>query len=394
MSKRPPDLDEAFAVLEVSSTASAEEVRRAYLRKLKRHPPERDPEGFMRLREAFDLARLAASVPERSSGSSDPVEGLTGDQPPGEAPASREGEVVHVDADVVLPYLARLADLPDSAPPEERVAIAREAVADLPDSAEAQWFLVDVLDFTRQPRAMVEALATGHARGWPGFLLRLALEAPEELTPSHLEDALRCQDPVLRLVLARLLLERHGPEPLRALWEAVESRLTREEELLAPLLPFFAELLLALVVVDAIEEARALYRRIDQRLEALGGLVSYAGRMTWVASEELLIYANDLPPEVCRSFARALLQPERGELALYPLKNAISRYPDSMELLLPRLEERAPALYGLLGAVSAEVFHREPEMEFNDWHRSLTRGLLLFVVLLILALFVGLFALE
>src|SRR5260221_451898 len=32
-------------------------LRRIYLRKLKDHPPERDPDGFRELREAFELAR-------------------------------------------------------------------------------------------------------------------------------------------------------------------------------------------------------------------------------------------------------------------------------------------------------------------------------------------------
>jgi len=43
--------------LGVDADASALIVRRAYLRGVKAHPPERDPEGFARLREAFDVAR-------------------------------------------------------------------------------------------------------------------------------------------------------------------------------------------------------------------------------------------------------------------------------------------------------------------------------------------------
>src|SRR5690606_35756652 len=50
-------LDEARTLLGVDATASADEVRRAYLRLVKRHRPDRDPVGFQRIRRAFDLIR-------------------------------------------------------------------------------------------------------------------------------------------------------------------------------------------------------------------------------------------------------------------------------------------------------------------------------------------------
>ena len=50
------NLLEAFAELGVESTASPRDARRAYLRLLKTRKPETDPSGFMRLREAFELA--------------------------------------------------------------------------------------------------------------------------------------------------------------------------------------------------------------------------------------------------------------------------------------------------------------------------------------------------
>src|SRR5260370_13631418 len=34
-----------------------EQLRRTYLRRLREHPPERDPEGFKRLRRAFEILR-------------------------------------------------------------------------------------------------------------------------------------------------------------------------------------------------------------------------------------------------------------------------------------------------------------------------------------------------
>jgi hypothetical protein len=50
-------LDEALAELGLELGASSDEARRAYLRLLKTRKPEVDPQGFMRLREAYELAR-------------------------------------------------------------------------------------------------------------------------------------------------------------------------------------------------------------------------------------------------------------------------------------------------------------------------------------------------
>ncbi|MBI3974063.1 MAG: J domain-containing protein [Chloroflexi bacterium] len=46
-----------YAVLGVSREASSTEVRLAYLQKVREHSPERDPEGFKRIRAAYELLR-------------------------------------------------------------------------------------------------------------------------------------------------------------------------------------------------------------------------------------------------------------------------------------------------------------------------------------------------
>ncbi|NOY91149.1 MAG: J domain-containing protein [Deltaproteobacteria bacterium] len=51
-------LDEARELLELGADADGRAIRRAYLRAVKRHSPERDPEGFARVREAFELCRV------------------------------------------------------------------------------------------------------------------------------------------------------------------------------------------------------------------------------------------------------------------------------------------------------------------------------------------------
>lgn len=58
-------LDEALALLGVETSATPEEVRRAYLRKIRHRKPEVDPEGFQRLREAYELVRAVGEIPAR-----------------------------------------------------------------------------------------------------------------------------------------------------------------------------------------------------------------------------------------------------------------------------------------------------------------------------------------
>ena len=47
--------DEALRTLGVAADADAQAVRRAYLKLIKLHSPERDPDRFKQIREAFGL---------------------------------------------------------------------------------------------------------------------------------------------------------------------------------------------------------------------------------------------------------------------------------------------------------------------------------------------------
>jgi hypothetical protein len=47
----------ATQVLGLAENASDEEIRTAYLKKVKEHPPDRDPEQFERVRDAYETLR-------------------------------------------------------------------------------------------------------------------------------------------------------------------------------------------------------------------------------------------------------------------------------------------------------------------------------------------------
>lgn len=49
--------EEAREALGVSSNATDAELRAAYVEQVRRHPPDRDPEAFERIRDAYDRLR-------------------------------------------------------------------------------------------------------------------------------------------------------------------------------------------------------------------------------------------------------------------------------------------------------------------------------------------------
>lgn len=57
--------EEALQELEIGWESDPQEIRRSYLRKLKTRKPEVDPEGFRRLREAYDLLTEHAEIIDR-----------------------------------------------------------------------------------------------------------------------------------------------------------------------------------------------------------------------------------------------------------------------------------------------------------------------------------------
>lgn len=49
--------EEARQALNVAAEAGDEEIRAAYVQKVKEHPPDRDPRDFERVRDAYEMLR-------------------------------------------------------------------------------------------------------------------------------------------------------------------------------------------------------------------------------------------------------------------------------------------------------------------------------------------------
>lgn len=54
---RALDAETAVRILGISQDADDDEIRAAYLKKVKEHPPDRAPEQFERVRDAYKLLR-------------------------------------------------------------------------------------------------------------------------------------------------------------------------------------------------------------------------------------------------------------------------------------------------------------------------------------------------
>ncbi len=46
-----------YAVLELSPGCSEDQIRKAYLEQVRKYPPDRDPERFAKIRDAYDQLR-------------------------------------------------------------------------------------------------------------------------------------------------------------------------------------------------------------------------------------------------------------------------------------------------------------------------------------------------
>jgi hypothetical protein len=135
------DSEQAFAELGLVAPASAEAIRRAYLRSVRKHPPERDADGFRRVREAYELLRNAPWLWQVEGEPAVPA--FAPIETPG-TPALREDEAAKFA--LALPSHDVTADLTnaDSRGPSEGSALeAQASPADILVAAEASgvaWF--------------------------------------------------------------------------------------------------------------------------------------------------------------------------------------------------------------------------------------------------------------
>ena len=213
------DLDEARAVLGLDGNIDADSLRRAYLRTLKRFKPERDPEGFQRVRAAYERLEAAPwawsrpspadAADARTAQPATVLEPARADSGPPESPATTLDAAA---GDGHEAYLGPLFDPVDAAADAAaRVEILQRATRERADVAEVFHELASELRFVGAEgweAEAAEALRAGAAAGHPSCAQRLRAEHPDALDDEDL-DALRAErSPGSQRVLAHALAGR------------------------------------------------------------------------------------------------------------------------------------------------------------------------------------------
>jgi hypothetical protein len=242
------DVERARAILGVTAATPIEDVRRAYLRLVRRHNPEVDPEGFVEVRAAFELLRGQAerlNAPEVSAAHD------------GDA-AARVGGAPRA----FLAALAQLQEVPPMAVAQRASIVERAAEAD-PDDPRLLWLAVDELaPFPLVFARLVAILRRGADRAVPGALEHLSFYAPARVTAAETDRLVASAVLGERLLGARLLIE--GGRGAAA--ADIVDQVLQPEGLGTRPLPGAALIDLALHCLQKGDLASA--RRIDDALEA------------------------------------------------------------------------------------------------------------------------------
>lgn len=186
---------EALEVLGLSDTqpVTQDAVRKAYVALIKVHKPERDPEGFQRVRQAYDQAKETLNTREQAFATRQ----LRQPEPSTEMPAPSL-----VDTEALRAAQHAVDEAGDDL---ARIPLLLDAIALHPRETSLRWQLVDAYNATNQLPLSEAALREGAELELPGFLETLAHSAPLTITDAQLEK-LRWAAPltlVLRVAVAR-----------------------------------------------------------------------------------------------------------------------------------------------------------------------------------------------
>jgi hypothetical protein len=221
--------EQALELLGIGPDAGRDGARRAYLRRLKRCKPERDPEGFMRLRRAYELVigQIAWYAPVDEE---EPLAQADSDHPAPDQPLPSAPMIEVVPDDPgrdVDPYYRRMEELGEQGTVEQRIAIAREAVQEHPEDAAAHWMLIYELQDADRTEELTAALREAHQRGLPGFTSMLVSISAESLTDEEITQIRATDDPELRIALPAALVRlgevRQGVELANEMLAEVET---------------------------------------------------------------------------------------------------------------------------------------------------------------------------
>ncbi len=305
-------LEEAFAELGVEAGAETETIRRAYLRLIKTRKPETDPAGFQRARQAYELARAGAELETLATESerryARPDGGVHAPSPttPGATPAAPPGA-----GDIVFQgFLSAWRAIPASADQRQRLEVAREVVAVLPQDPRAHWLLVRTLSGWGNDALLADALRAGWQQGWPEFLEALLLRLPGRVSRQEVDAAFVSDRLSLRLAGAVASARWGDGSASTSLVVEICAAAARDDAsgLDEPLVGRMIDVVLALHEAGAQGAARTAHEAIATWLHDSGLELTLArGPLggVWTLAEELARLPPDFPESLRRPFAAA-----------------------------------------------------------------------------------------
>lgn len=322
--------EDARALLGVDAAATHGQLRRAYLRAVKKHKPERDPDGFKAVREAYELLGEMAAF--------EVVRAYVDEHLP---PAPSAEDAADEEHDPLAVYRQRAEALDSD---DECRAVWHEAVAAHPDCAEAHGRLLTFAQTEEEGAAVARAaVEAGHDE----FLeVLLHTSAKVAIPKAAWRAARQSESPGVRIALFAALTRREHFDRAVVLLDELFGAPNESSSGRVPGSSVVIELIAGLCRKAKFRSARRALRTTTTWLADNGVERAWlsGNEPQWLLLRELVSAGGELPPPIRRPMATSI---RRGKPAVAARAAARLDAEDAREAL-EVLEHRAPVWHGLL----------------------------------------------
>lgn len=338
----------ARELLGVSDTVSADALRRAYLRRIKKHSPERDPEGFRATREAYEcLSSLTERErdPETPTGAQDEID--REEALPARAPTDQDVGT-RIDASWAIEDR------------DERLAALRALREEFSNSREVLLVLSDELLAGGDRAASLDLLREGIEQGMPELDTELFRAHADALTDDELGRLRASPGRDRAWMLMNVLLVRQAYE------EAADVAIDAIQTSHRPA-AYWLDVFFRLVEDEQVGAARRVLLAIQKCTEDRQDAAALPSpiKLRLVLAAELSAVAKELPDHLAASIAAGL---RSG--AAQDIEDALEAYgrdfPNRGRIAREALDRDAPQLAARFGAVLAAPARR-PFMGSPIW---------------------------